>query len=306
MVVPQVPPSPPPPPPWRAQGPLAVGQRVGGNYRVTHEIGGGAMGVVYEAVDELLPRHVAIKAPRFAVHAQALRREAEALSLIRHHGFVTLHHVVRAEAMDLLVMERLVGESLARHLEDLGQRGDRMELLDVLKLLRVLAEALAAAHDAGFAHRDLKPDNVLLAGARVVVLDLGLFVPEVLVGPENVPAGSADYIAPEVLFGEVTRGEGELVDLYALGAIAHELLTGVAPYASDSVAATLARHVSADVPDPRDLRADVPEDLASLVRELLAKSPRDRPRGAEDVAWRLAAITERLVPHRHRPSTIPA
>lgn len=260
------------------------------------------MGVVYEAIDEALPRRVAIKAPRFAAFAQALRHEAEALAVIRHPGFVTLHHVIREGDLDLVVMERIFGDSLARHLADLRDRAEPMELAEVLHHLRAVGEALAAAHNAGFAHRDLKPDNVLVTGARDVVLDLGLFVPEVLVGPENVPAGSADYVAPEVLFGEVARGEGPLVDLYALGAMAYELLTGVPPYATDDVAATLARHVSTSVPDVRVLREDTPDDLAALVRELMAKSPRDRPRAADEVVWRLSAIADRLAPHPHRTS----
>lgn len=284
-------------------GPLVPGQRVAGCYRITHVIGGGSMGVVYEAIDEALPRRVAIKAPRFAVFAQALRREAEALAAIRHPGFVTLHHLAHEGDLDLLVMERIFGESLAGILEDLRERGAQMEIAEVVERMHALADALAAAHDAGFTHRDLKPENVVVAGSRVVVLDLGLFVPEVLVGPENVASGSADYIAPEALFGEVARGEGPLVDLYALGAMTFELLTGVAPYTADTVEATLARHVSSPVPDPRSLRPDVPPELAALVVELLAKEPRERPQSAEAVAWRLDRLREH---HRRRSSRPPS
>ncbi len=283
-------------------GPLEEGQRVAGTYRIVHEIGGGAMGVVYEAVDEALPRRVAIKAPRFAAFAQALRREAEALAAIRHHGFVTLHHLAREGDLDLLVMERLYGQSLADQLADLRAGGEHMAIGDVLSRAHAVADALSAAHEAGFAHRDLKPENVVVVRSRVVVLDLGLFVPEVLVGPENVPSGSADYIAPEVLFSEVARGEGPLVDLYALGAMTFELLTSVAPYASETIEATLAKHVSTRVPDPRDLREGVPDELADLVRELLAKDPRERPQSAEEVAWRLEGVRAHLARRGARDS----
>jgi len=123
-----------------------------------------------------------------------------------------------------------------------------------------------------------------------VIVDFGLFVPEVLVAPDDQAAGSPEYIAPEVLLRNVERGEGPLIDLYSLGILAFELLTHTTPYVSDSLGKTLASHVIAPIPDPRVLRPDVPRELAGLVLELLAKEPQARPASAEAVLWQLKDI----------------
>jgi len=160
----------------------------------------------------------------------------------------------------------------------------------VLDLLIPITDALSAAHAVGIAQRDLKPGNVLICGERIVLIDLGLFVPEVLVDPDNDAAGSPEYIAPEVLLRTVERGGGPLIDLYSLGILAFELLTNTTPFAADSLGRTLANHVGAPIPDVRTLRADVPGELAGLVSELLAKEPRSRPASAEAVLWQLKDV----------------
>jgi serine/threonine-protein kinase len=185
-------------------------------------------------------------------------------------------------------MDRVYGETLAACLERLGE--ERMPIAEVLDLLVGISVALSAAHAAGVAHRDLKPSNVILSGERIVLVDLGLFVPEVLVGPNDIPAGSVDSIAPEVILSTVERGGGHFIDLYALGVLAYELLTGAPPYVADTIESILAQHVSAPIPDPKTRRADVPPELAALVHDLLAKDPRDRPQGAEAVLRELEVI----------------
>lgn len=271
-------------------GPFSVGQVVAGTYEITRVLGVGGMGVVYEARDLALLRRVAIKAPIFSAYAPALHREAQALAMIRHHAFVTVHHVGTYDGTAFMVMERLYGESLEERLDDARARNRMLPLTEVLDLLIPITDALSAAHAVGIAQRDLKPANVLVCGERVVLIDLGLFVPEVLVDPENDAAGSPEYIAPEVLLRTVERGEGPLIDLYSLGILAFELLTNTTPFAADSLGRTLANHVGAPIPDVRILRADVPGELAGLVSELLAKEPRSRPASAEAVLWQLKDV----------------
>ncbi len=115
-------------------------------------------------------------------------------------------------------------------------------------------------------------------------------MPEVLADCTNDNGGSAGYVAPEVLLGEVEKGQGPLIDLYALGIVAFELLTNTTPFAADSPGRMLANHVCAPVPDVSDLRPDIPRALAALVSELLAKEPTSRPASAEAVLWQLKDI----------------
>lgn len=274
----------------RAAGPFRVGDVVGSTYEITRVLGVGGMGVVYEARDLILLRLVAIKVPRSSAFAHALHAEAQALAAIRNPAFVTVHHVGRHDDVEFMVMERLFGETLEARLDDARARGEHLSLDEVLELLVPITDALSAAHAVGIAQRDLKPANVVVCGERVVLVDLGLFVPEILVAPDNEAAGSAEYIAPEVLLRTVEKGEGPLIDLYALGILAFELLTNKTPFLAESIGRTLTNQVCAPVPDVCDLRPDVPRELGALLGELLAKDPKSRPASAEAVLWQLKDI----------------
>ena len=271
-------------------GPFEVGQVVGQVYAITRVLGEGGMAVVYEAHDLALLRYVAIKVLLAPIHAHELRAEAQALASIRSPAVVTVHHITHHEGIELLVMERLVGETLEERLAAVRARGQRLTLDEVLDLLIAITDALSALHAAGGAQRDLKPGNVVLCGERVVLIDLGLFVPEVLVAAETLVSGSAAYIAPEVIQRTVQRGKGALIDLYSLGILAYEVLTNTAPFVTDTIQSMVVSHVHAPIPDVRELRPEVPGDLAELVSELMAKAPEVRPPSAEAVLWRLKHI----------------
>lgn len=287
----------PVPPSDVATGPFRIGQRVGGTYEITSVLGIGGMNAVYEAYDASLRRRVAIKAPLFAAYAAALKREAQALAAIRSPSFVSIFQLGAHDGVDFVVMERIFGETLEQRLDEMRVHGgaQRLSIGEALSLLGKLADALSAAHRVGIAHRDLKPSNVLIAGERVVLFDLGLFVPEVLVSPDDDVAGSVLYIAPEVILRDVEKGGGPRIDLYALGVIAFELLTGTSPFTGESNERVLANHVCAAAPDVRTMRADVPVELAALIAELLAKDPKDRPPSAECVLWQLRDLESRTM-----------
>ncbi|CAN5861822.1 hypothetical protein BH11MYX4_BH11MYX4_57600 [soil metagenome] len=271
-------------------GPFRVGDCIDESYEITRVLGVGGMGVVYEARDRVLLRLVALKVPLHASYAQALHAEAQALAAIRNPAFVTVHHMSHHEGGVFMVMERVFGDTLESRLDDARARGEQLPLDEVLDLLISVTDAISAAHAAGIAQRDLKPANILVCGERVVLIDLGLFVPEIFVSADNVASGSAEYIAPEVLLRTVAPGEGPLIDLYSLGVLAFELLTNTTPFASESLELVLARHVEAAIPDLLELRPGAPRVLGALVTELLAKEPRSRPASAEAVLWQLKAI----------------
>lgn len=271
--------------------PSMTGEIIDGKYEVLGTLGQGGMAIVYEARDLALGRRVALKIS-LAGHQYSLQREAQALSAIRHPGFATVYHLGLHGDAEYLAMERIFGETLASHLDELSRRGAPMPLDDVLDVLIGVADALSAAHRAGVAQRDLKPSNVILAGERVVLVDFGLFIPEVLVSPENEISGTPEYLAPEVLTRSVSRGEGPLIDLYSLGVLAFELLTGRTPFADDDVGRVISRHVATAPPDIAHQR-EIPHELAGLVHELLSKDPHERPPSAEAVLWQLKHIRDR-------------
>lgn len=267
---------------------------LGEAYEIRGILGAGGMGVVYEAHDVLLNRTVAVKVPLLEAYAQSLRKEAQAMAAVHHANLVAIHALGHHRGVEYLVMERVYGMTLEDRVDEAWRAGRPIELEEVLDILLAVADALTAIHRAGIAHRDIKSANVMLSGARVAITDFGLVMPEVAVRAGLPIAGSADYMAPELILGRVQPGLGPLVDLYALGVIAFEMLAGRRPFLADSLQGVLAAHLEKPAPDVRTFRHDVPDDLARLVRELLAKSPLDRPESSEAVVWRLSAIRAAL------------
>lgn len=278
------------PPPAGWSGPFSRGEVLGETYEISGVLGAGGMGVVYEAHDLLLDRTVAVKVPLNADYTQSLRKEAQAMAAVHHPNLVAIHAMGHHHDIEYLVMERVVGMTLEDRVDEAWRAGRPIPLEEVLRTLMAVTEALTAIHGAGVAHRDIKSANVMLTGTRVALTDFGLVTAEVAVRSGGPIAGSADYMAPELILGTVQPGQGPLVDIYALGIMAFEVLAGKRPYASERLHAVLAAHLEKPAPDVRSHRRDVPDELALLVRELLAKSPEDRPESSESVLWRLNAI----------------
>ncbi|MFO0606470.1 MAG: protein kinase [Polyangiales bacterium] len=285
------PPEAPASPRWRR------GDVIGdGAYEIVGCLGRGGMGEVYEARDRKLERVVAIKALRPGFATALLHFEARALAACRHPGVATVHGLGREGAVEFLVMERIYGVTLAALIAQRAQSGTPITVLEALDLLVALTEALAAIHETGVAHRDLKPENVLVAPrGRVVIVDFGIVAPECTNDRDAPLAGTPYYMAPETIAADVSTGEGHLVDLYALGVVAFQLLTGSVPFEGDSALDVLSQHLVNTAPDVQDVRDDVPAALALLLAELLQKDPGHRPQGAEAVLWRLRAMRRESV-----------
>ena len=277
-------------------GIFAIGEVLSDTYVVRELLGAGGMGEVYEAHDLVLNRRVAIKAHQPSLAATfPVRKEAQALAAVRDPTVVAVYTVGTHRGIDYVVMERIHGVSLATHFARRFSRGETFTIDETLDILGRLAQGLATVHDAGIAHRDVKPGNIMLGPSdRVVLMDFGIFIPEIDVRAQSTTPGTAQYMAPEAIRGDVKPGTAYLVDLYAFGIIAYEMLAGSVPFIGKTTPLTLLQHLDAPVPSVLAARRDAPPALAALIESLLAKDPLERPQSMEAVAWQLRGIRDRV------------
>ncbi len=272
--------------PRSAAARLSVGMVVDGKYRVEGTLGAGGMGTVYLAADMRLQRQVALKVIRGdlladAVTAERFRREALAVARLRHPNIVTVYDYNDAEGVGAyLVMELLDGRSLRGELAD----RDRLDVREALDLMAPVCEAVGAAHRAGVIHRDLKPDNIFVErrdGATAVkVLDFGIaklseaspFAAGALT-TGGVAIGTPAYMSPEQCRGE---SADERSDVYALGCMLYEMVTGRAPFPSSNAVAVLYDHVNTAPRRPSDLVPGIATSLDEALVRALAKAPNER------------------------------
>jgi serine/threonine-protein kinase len=266
---------------------------IDGRYRILGEIAEGGMGIVYEGVQLPLDRPIAIKVMRDDLgrdpdHAKRFLREARLLTRVSHPNVVEVLDYGETEDGRLyVVMELLRGRTLAAAIE----REGRFSVRRACEIALQISDALVAAHAHGVIHRDLKPSNIVLLSELddfVKVLDFGLaklFVDDAAneITYAGVVVGTPLYMAPEAVRCDAAEPR---TDLYALGCILHEMLTGAATFAASSSTLILVRQLD-DAPAP--LPAYVPAPLRLLVERLLAKSPADRPASALEVRDRLEA-----------------
>jgi serine/threonine-protein kinase len=268
-------------------GMFAVGDLVGGNYEVRAVLGEGGMGRVYEAHDTTLNRRVAIKASWPHIERNMLLNEARALAALRHPSLAVIHGFGDHAGVAYAVLERIYGTTLEDYLIRRATEKSVLSVNEAIDLLLPLCEVLGVLHRAGLAHRDVKPANVMLApGGRVVLMDFGISMPESRAQNQEL-MGTPRYMAPETVTSSIEPRNAYLVDVYAIGVLAFELLCSEAPFDADQPMELLAHHVHRAAPKVREKRANVPIDIAELVDEMLAKDPLDRPSSMEAVVFRL-------------------
>ncbi len=283
--------------------PFGPGRQIG-HYTILDRLGQGGMGEVFLALDRKLERQVAVKILSAEVVADGDRlrlfqHEARALAALNHPNIVTIFSVEEAEDSHLLVMEFVEGRTLRDVLPPHG-----LPLEQFFDVAIPLSEALAVAHEQGVTHRDLKPENVMLTRTgRVKVLDFGLAkiaqqarrdpggAQATIAGPGAV-LGTVPYLSPEQAEG---RAIDHRADLFALGVVMHELVTGARPFDGDSAAQIVASILRDHPPPIERMRPDVPPELCELVRRCLEKDPSHRLQSARELHDDLEVISEATV-----------
>jgi eukaryotic-like serine/threonine-protein kinase len=262
---------------------------IAGRYAIGVRLGSGAMADVYAATDLRLDRDLAIKlVPEQGVTDVARRRfvrEARAAARIAHPNAVAVYDAGNADGFLYLAMERVEGHTLAERLA----HGGSIAVPEAVSIAGAVLDALGAAHAAGVVHRDVKPANIIVGPAGIKLVDFGIAT---LVGEaaSNLTAagdvvGTPKYLAPEQIAGKRATPE---TDLYALGVVLFEMLTGVTPFERGSPVATALAHRDEPAPDVRTIRPDVPPRVAAVVQTALRKSPTDRYSSAAEMGRMLA------------------
>jgi eukaryotic-like serine/threonine-protein kinase len=268
----------------------AGGPRIlAGRYRLDEIIGRGGMSTVYRGTDLALDRVVAVKvaldplAEENPVYVARFKREAHAAAALNHPGIVTVYDAGTDGPTRFIVMEYVRGRSLAQILRD--ERP--LEPARAARIAAAVADALSAAHAAGIVHRDIKPGNVMVADdGAVKVLDFGIARTEdaVTITQTALVLGTAPYMSPEQALGQPADARS---DIYSLGCVLYEMLTGEPPFMAEVPAGVMHQHVRVAPRPPVALNPQVPSRLNALVLEMLAKSPDDRPQTAAQVRDRL-------------------
>lgn len=274
---------------------LQPGTLVEGRYRVEGLIGRGGGGQVHRARDEFLNRLVALKLHATTLQTNEeglarLRREVEALAGIRDPGVVQLYDVGRDERFGLYyTMELVEGPSLAQRID----REGALPEAEVLVLFRELLAALEAIHDAGLVHRDLTPSNILSSGERAVICDFGLVLDETAtqITRTGTVLGTPTHLAPEM----IREGNCDAAsDLYQLGVVIYEALTGRLPYGAERLESLLREILEGGAPLPTSIRPEISPAWDGILARCLASDPAERSARARDLASELDRLFPRI------------
>ena len=272
-----------------------------GKYTLTERLGRGAMAEVYKAYHPKLGRTVAVKIMHGYLaegedFLKRFEREARALAALRHPHIVQIHDFDVEQDNYYLVIEYFDGGTLQDRMAELARIGKFMPLGQVLEILKQIGEALDYAHQKGIIHRDIKPSNILLNTSGEAFLgDFGIarMVSSTQFTSTGSLIGTPTYMSPEQCKGlEITAAS----DIYSLGVILYELLTGRAPFLADTPLALIQKHVSEPLPLPGVLRPGLPPSVEAVVRKALAKDPVERYQSAGELAQALKqALPEDVV-----------
>lgn len=266
---------------------------LGGSYRIEREIGVGGMATVYLAQDLKHDRKVALKILRpeltAAMGTDRFPREIHIIAQMQHPHILPLYDSGATEGFLYYVMPFVDGESLRAKLARVGP----LPINEAVRLLHEITDALSYAHARGIVHRDIKPDNVMLSGKHAAVTDFGVAKAVSasagdMLTTVGIAVGTPQYMAPEQAMAEASIDHR--VDLYALGVMGYEMLTGHPPFEASTAQQILSAHVLEQPKDVRERRANVPALLAEALLKCLAKNPADRWQSADELLAQLELV----------------
>ncbi len=284
------------------------GELIDGRYQLIRQIANGGMAVIYEAMDTRLDRRVAVKImhPHLAqdeAFVARFIREAKAAAALSHPNIVAVQDQgwnQNGVPAVFLVMELIEGYTLRDYLLERG----KFDIKDAMAYLTPILSAIAAAHAIGIVHRDIKPENILISHeGRVKVADFGLaqgaLLGTTMTAESSIILGSVSYLSPE----QVQRGIADSrSDVYAIGIVAYEMLTGEKPFPGDSPIQIAYMHVNERVPAVSTKRKEIPQVLDALILSATSPNPDDRPRDAGEFLKRLEIAQSEIDPKRNQMS----
>ncbi|PKN86719.1 MAG: hypothetical protein CVU46_06825 [Chloroflexi bacterium HGW-Chloroflexi-8] len=288
--------------------PTWIGQTLNGRYLIQELLGQGGMSAVYKALDPNLKRVVAIKLihPHLAMDNQFVQRfeeEAAAVASLRHPNIVQVYDFNTDKDVSYMVLEFLAGETLQDHLKRLIAQNRSMSVEQAIKYTINICDALGYAHQRGMIHRDIKPANIMLdVFGQAILMDFGIV--KILGGSQHTATGAvmgtARYMSPELIRSEPADARS---DIYSMGVTLYEMLSGKPPFIADSAMTLMMMHLNDPVPDPRNLRADLPPELVRILNKALAK---DRNLRYQSTAELIADLKKVQAMTRSDPSPLSA
>ncbi|MCZ0756077.1 Stk1 family PASTA domain-containing Ser/Thr kinase [Anoxybacillus sp. J5B_2022] len=253
---------------------MLIGKRLSGRYKVISLLGGGGMANVYLAKDMILERDVAIKVLRFDFandeqFIKRFRREAQAATSLNHENIVSIYDVGEDEGIYYIVMEYVRGSTLKQYIQQYAP----LSVSKAIDIMEQLTSAIAHAHANGIIHRDIKPQNILIdEHGKVKITDFGIAVAlsSTTITQTNSVLGSVHYLSPEQARGGVAT---EKSDIYSLGIVMFELLTGRLPFSGESAVSIVLKHLQTETPSPKAWNPAIPQSVENIILKATAKDP---------------------------------
>ncbi|MGE7271926.1 Stk1 family PASTA domain-containing Ser/Thr kinase [Brevibacillus panacihumi] len=250
------------------------GLRLGGRYQLEARVGGGGMAIVYKARDLILNRQVAVKVLRSQFgtdedFVNRFRREAQAVASLSHPNVVGVYDVGQENDTHYMVMEYVEGSTLKEMIVSRGA----LPVEEAVRIAEQILDALEHAHQNQIIHRDIKPHNILIGkNGRVKVTDFGIAraVTSTTITHTNAMLGSVHYFSPEQARGGIT---GEKSDIYSLGIVLYEMVTGELPFSGDSPISVALKHLQEPLPEPRQINPGIPQSVENVILKALVKDP---------------------------------